>query len=159
MTHKTLVLLFLIFPALLPAATARALAGNFEEAQKGLSKAYNDYYDALRKPGVNPYKDGPKLAGQILTPARAKVTDASQKEFKQTLDKYNVSSKADLKKLGSKNFGGKNGQPASALRTKAFVSAPDAPKREEVQLDGSGIAREIEFPGPKPAAAKIESKK
>jgi hypothetical protein len=135
--------------ALMAGSPRSASAGSFESAQSGLSKAYNDYYEALRK-SPNPSKDAAALSKQILDPARKTMRQAMRSQAAETARRVRADKRNAMKLSTQLPPDGKATDPADARpATPRAAQAPVQSERPKTVLDGSRVPRELEFGGPK----------
>jgi hypothetical protein len=132
-----------------------------QDAQSNMSKAYNDYYQALTNGGkpVSPAQSA-ELQKQILVPAKQELNQSIVEQTRQTLKKgrwlgapYRL---PDWAPLSSKP------QPKVSpdASQKALPTPPSQPEpKPDTVLDGSKIPNEIEFPGPKEKLPSAAAKK
>ena len=116
--------------------TAPARAEQFEDAQAGMSKAYGDYYKALKK-SPNPSQDAAALSKQILAPAQAQLSKAMSETADRTVEMIHKAYRQQ--------------SPPPDQETTVKPVHTEAPSNPKTVLDGAGIPREIEFGGPKKA--------
>jgi hypothetical protein len=131
-----------------------AEAGPVSDAQEALTKAYNDFYQALRKGKKKSPEEAQGLKDQIVAPAAQGVSKAMEQETQQ------VNRRAQLSRISP------TGVPSASAGTppasKGFgipregpsvMETPAVPPEAEAPLDATDIPKELEFPG----APKSES--
>ncbi len=139
----TVIAFSLLLPHILLAAPS-----TLKEAQENVTKAYQQYYDAISGKGLSGDKQK-EIADKILTPANREMDEFLTKHVRKSVE--NVVN--DLRKKSPK-ISGKGGSPApvaggapTAPKSKA---APQPKAPEPVVIQGGGEApNEIEFPGKK----------
>jgi hypothetical protein len=136
-----------------------AWASPLGDARKEVAIQKNKYFDTVYANPTMSSADMAKLYNQLVVPSENKIASAFSQtvhdqwiQVKESIEKQNQEAQEMIKKR-AKGSGEK--APAGALGRKASPSAPDtSPSKPEVVLDGSGIAKEIEFKGkPKKVAA------
>lgn len=151
---------------------SEAHADSTEGAQAGMSKAYNDYYRAIRAQPSSSPSDAAKLSKEILEPAQQKLRQAISESTQQTLKSIappkepyikttHWGTKARMQKKGTKSPTpiSQPTPPKKAATPVAPIPEPPATHEPETVLDGSNVPREIEFPGPakpKPSPSKAK---
>ena len=163
------VLLGALFPLWLPLfSNPIGFAGPVLDAQEEKEKASNEYYKALKaRKNITP-EESKKLRAEIIGPVIEKKKKAAEKAYKDEAKKLyqEMSIKHGLKKLKNYLFGferkdGKKPKPTTETvfsddekeetptqRTSTPPSPTPKPSEPGLELDSSGIPREIEFPGP-----------
>ncbi len=140
---------------------AGAQAEDLGTSQKRVSDGYRDYYNQLRK------SSQPMSAEQKSNAARSTTGAAIQKHGDAIRSGRKEGVRAELARDVKKPRGGnlaKRGKEESKSRTtkrggmdsvRGQIVLPSAPSRPETVLDGSGVPREMEFPGKKSDSGKI----
>ena len=151
---------------------SQAFADPTPGAQAGMSKAYNDYYRALRAQPSSSPSSAAKLSKEILEPAQSKLSHAISESTRETLKSIappkepyiktaHWGTKARMQKKGS-NPPTPKSQPTLPKTTPtpvAPIPEPPTPREPETPIDGSNVPREIEFPGPaKPSPGPSRAK-
>lgn len=119
-------------------SSSGASAGGLDAAMQRLSEAQAKFYQASKQPGITP-QEMLRLRNQIVSPAQESMQQAISQERTSTLRKYT--------RVGKLTGGGL--QANTPAREGTQSSKPG------LQLDGSGIKRELEFkPRTSPSGAK-----
>jgi hypothetical protein len=112
----------------LPSASSAPVPSDaFDAARQKLSDAHNEFYRAAKKPGISS-QEMVRLRNQILRPAQENMDNAILQEKIKTVRKYT-----------------RPGGVAQKGAGQGEVQKIEQPSEPDLQLDGSGIKKEVEF--------------
>ncbi|MGK5087320.1 hypothetical protein WDW86_07155 [Bdellovibrionota bacterium FG-2] len=152
-------ILSLLYPLALFAAPA-----SLKEAQDQMSKAYQQYYEAISGKELSKEKKQ-ELVDKIITPANRELDNFVKNHIKESIEKAVLGAMKKTSKPGAKKgyleHGDATAATAGSTAPKVQVVPPAkvepvAPK-EAVVIEGDG-PQEIDFPGPRPVASPTPQK-
>jgi hypothetical protein len=156
-------LAFIAFFSFSSPLLAAPLAVPLKDAEAGLSKAYNQYYDEIKAKG-RPVtsQEAAALQEKTIAPAQKELDQSLIESTRQSLKEVKPLVRAPLvippipKGLKSAHRASPLPETESQRPIPAAASTPEPePARSETVLDGSNVPREIEFPGPKPTSQPV----
>ena len=145
MTHSKFVARTLLVTFAFIVSEMSASAESLPEAQGGLNRAYQNFYNAYKASPKRSPEEASRLSNQIIAPAETAVQKALHEETLQTFKKNGVV----LQKLtGPAKSSGTENVPVQAPQKLSGASESNTEPSPSEVLDASGLQPEIVFPGP-----------